>query len=112
MPGTDPVRCERGGREGAGKSWDPYKALTYLRDQAGGGRLGYAELAEQAIPIGSGVTEAACKVLVKQRLCGPGMRWKEAGAAAELSVRCLTYTAGRWSQFWLRIDRDGFPVAA
>ena len=88
------------------------KALTYLRNQAKGGRLNYAELAERNIPIGSGATEAACKVLVKQRLCGSGMKWKEAGAAAVLSVRCLTYTTGRWSQFWRRIDRDGFPVAA
>ena len=64
------------------------------------------------IPIGSGVTEAACKVLVKQRLCGSGMRWKERGAAATLSVRCLTYTPERWNQFWSRIDRSGFPVAA
>ena len=88
------------------------KALTYLRNQARGGRLNYAELATQGIPIGSGVTEAACKVLVKQRLCGSGMKWKEAGAAAVLSVRCLTYTPGRWSQFWGRIDREGFPVAA
>jgi hypothetical protein len=63
-------------------------------------------------PIGSGVTEAACKVLVKQRLCGSGMRWKEPGAAAVLSVRCLTYTTGRWSQFWRRIDQNGFPVEA
>jgi hypothetical protein len=39
------------------------------------------------------------------------MRWEEAGAAV-LSVRCLTYTAGRWAQFWGRIGRDGFPVAA
>jgi hypothetical protein len=69
-------------------------------------------LAGRDIPIGSGVTEAACKVLVKQRLCGSGMRWTESGAAAVLAVRCLTYTAGRWSQFWGRIDRDGYPVAA
>jgi hypothetical protein len=88
------------------------KALTYLRNQAKGGRLNYAELAEEKIPIGSGVTGAACKVLEKQRLCGSGMRWKGVGAAAVLSVRCLTYTAGRWSQFWDRIARDGFPVAA
>ena len=64
------------------------------------------------IPIGSGVTEAACKVLVKQRLCGSGMQWKERGAAAVLSVRCLTCTPERWGQFWARIDRSGFPVAA
>ena len=38
--------------------------------------------------------------------------WKEAGAAAVLSVRFLTYTAGRWGQFWKRIEQDGFPVAA
>lgn len=88
------------------------KALTYLRNQAKGGRLGYAELAAEGIPIGSGVTEAACKVLVKQRLCRSGMRWKERGAATVLAVRCLTYTPERWSQFWSRIDRSGFPVAA
>jgi hypothetical protein len=50
-------------------------------------------------------------VLVKQRLCGSGMKWKEPGAAV-LSVRCLTYTTGRWSRFWSKFDRDGFPVAA
>lgn len=87
-------------------------ALTYLRNQDRGGRLGYAGLVTQHIPIGSGVTEAACKVLVKQRLCGSGMRWKERGAAAVLSLRCLTYTAERWAQFWGRVERCGFPVAA
>jgi hypothetical protein len=91
---------------------DVESALTYFRDQVKGGRMNYPELVEQHIPIGSGVTEAACKVLVKQRLCGSGMRWKERGAAAVLSVRCLTYTPERWAQFWSKIDRSGFPVAA
>jgi hypothetical protein len=88
------------------------KALTYLKNQAKGHRLDYAELVARHVPIGSGVTEAACKVLVKQRLCGSGMRWKERGAAAVLSLRCLTYTPRRWEQFWSRVDRCGFPVAA
>ncbi len=88
------------------------KALTYFGNQIKGGRMDYASMTERHIPIGSGVTEAACKVLVKQRLCGSGMRWKERGAAAVLSVRCLTYTTERWNQFWARIDRSGFPVAA
>lgn len=87
-------------------------ALTYFGNQVKGGRMKYAGLVGRNIPIGSGVTEAACKVLVKQRLCGSGMRWKERGAAAVLSVRCLTYTPERWGQFWARIDRSGFPVAA
>jgi hypothetical protein len=87
-------------------------AITYFTNQSRAGRMDYPPLVESKIPIGSGVTEAACKVLVKQRLCGSGMRWKEPGAAAVLSVRCLTYTTGRWSQFWARIDQYGFPVAA
>ena len=90
--------------------WDA--ALTYFRNQVKGRRMDYAALTARGIPIGSGVTEAACKVLVKQRLCGSGMRWKERGAAAVLSLRALTYTTGRWDQFWEKLSREGFPVAA
>jgi hypothetical protein len=88
------------------------KAITYFGNQNRKGRMDYASWVEANLPIGSGVTEAACKVIVKQRLCGSGMKWTEDGAAAVLSVRCLTYTTGRWSQFWNKIDRYGFPVAA
>ena len=91
---------------------DVEAAITYFRNQSRAGRMDYPPLVESKIPIGSGVTEAACQVLVKQRLCGSGMKWKEPGAAAVLSVRCLTYTTERWSQFWSRIDQYGFPVAA
>jgi len=41
--------------------------------------MNYAMHTEKNLPIGSGVTEAACKTLVKQRLCGLGMRWKDQG---------------------------------
>ena len=85
-------------------------AITYFSNQSRAGRMDYPPLVESKVPIGSGVTEAACKVLVKQRLCGSGMKWKEPGAAAVLSVRCLTYTTDRWSQFWAKIDQYGFPV--
>jgi hypothetical protein len=80
-------------------------AITYFTLQSRNGRMDYAPLVASKIPIGSGVTEAACKVLVKQRLCGSGMKWKEPGAAAVLSLRCLTDTTERWSQFWGKIDR-------
>ena len=72
----------------------------------------YAEHLEQNLPLGSGVTEAACKTIVKQRLCCSGMKWKEAGAAVVLSLRTLSHTGGRWSQFWSKIDQYGFPVVA
>jgi hypothetical protein len=87
-------------------------AITYFTNQSRRGRMDYAGLVKSHVPIGSGVREAACKVLVKQRLCGSGRKWKEPGAAAVLSRRCLSYTTDRWSQFWRKIDQYGFTGAA
>jgi hypothetical protein len=42
--------------------------------------MDYATHLENNLLIDSVVTEAACKTLVKQRLCGLGMRWKDQGA--------------------------------
>lgn len=47
----------------------------------------YARYRAQGLPIGSGVTEAACKTLVKQRLCGSGMKWVERDACRTESPR-------------------------
>jgi hypothetical protein len=91
---------------------DVQRAITYFANQCGAGRMDYASRVAAKEPIGSGVTEAACKVIVKQRLCNSGMKWKEPGAAAVLSLRCLSHTPERWGQFWAKIDRWGFPVAA
>lgn len=90
---------------------DVERAITYFANQSGAGRMAYASRVKANEPIGSGVTEAACKVIVKQRLCGSGMKWTEEGAAVVLSLRALSYTPERWSQFWAKIDRWGFPVA-
>jgi hypothetical protein len=87
-------------------------AITYSTNRSKAGRMDYPPLATASVPIGSGATEAACKVLVKRRPGGSGMKWKEPGAAAVLSLRCLTYTTERWGQFWARIDRTGFPAPA
>jgi hypothetical protein len=62
-------------------------------------------------PIGSGVTEAACKTVVKQRLGRSGMRWTAQGAAVVLTLRALVLTPDRWRQFWDKLDQFGFPVA-
>jgi hypothetical protein len=67
----------------------------------------YPAFTAEGLPIGSGVTEAACKTLVKQRLCASGMRWKNKGAKIVLSLRALTNTVGRWTQFWQKIDQFG-----
>ena len=71
-------------------------------------KMNYPRFRKEGLPIGSGVTEAACKTVVKQRLCGSGMKWKQFGAAAVLRLRSLLLTEGRWEQFWNKIDRFGF----
>ena len=85
-------------------------AVTYFENQ--GARMTYAQNQAAHLPIGSGVTEAACKVIVKQRLCGAGMRWKDHGASVVLTLRCLRYTDGRWAQFWQKVDRYGVSLAS
>ena len=91
---------------------DVQRAITYFANQSAAGRMDYAARVAAGEPIGSGVTEAACKVIVKQRLCGSGMKWTEDGAAVVLSLRALSYTPERWEQFWAKVNRWGFPVAA
>jgi len=70
-------------------------------------RMNFADHVAHQLPIGSGVTEAACKTLVKQRLCCSGMRWKPQGAKVILCLRALIQSKGRWQQFWDRIDQFG-----
>jgi hypothetical protein len=91
---------------------DVQRAITYFANQSGAGRMDYASRVAANEPIGSGVTEAACKVIVKQRLCGSGMKWTDEGSAVVLSLRTLSYTPERWGQFWSKVDRWGFPFAA
>ena len=81
-------------------------AVTYFRNHWQQMNYGYYQC--KGLPIGSGVTEAACKTLVKHRLCASGMRWKQHGAGIVLSLRALVLTASRWEQFWNKIDRFGF----
>jgi hypothetical protein len=70
-------------------------------------RMDYATHITENLPIGSGVTEAACKTRVKQRLCGSGMRWKKRGARIVLSLRALVQTTNQWQAFWDKINRFG-----
>lgn len=81
-----------------------HKAMTYFSNQ--GIRMNYASLVAQALPIGSGVTEAACKMIVKQRLCQSGMKWRQKGASIILSLRTLE-RSNRWEQFWDKVSQYG-----
>ena len=70
-------------------------------------RMNYHEYTAKNLPIGSGVTEAACKTLIKQRLCHSGMRWNDKGASVVIALRALVKTTNRWDQFWNRISQNG-----
>lgn len=73
-------------------------------------QMHYKRYQDMGWPIGSGVTEAACKTLVKQRLCRAGMRWTEQGAQVILSLRALLLSQTRWDQFWRKLDQFGVPT--
>jgi len=84
-------------------------AYNYIRERSGFMR--YAEYARLKIPLGSGVTEAACKTVVAQRLKLSGMRWAKAGAEVILNLR-VVLLSGLWTRAYQRIinersDRTG-----
>jgi hypothetical protein len=74
------------------------KALTYYENHEG--LMDYAEWRELKRPIGSGVTEAACKVIIKQRMTRSGMAWSVSNADAILQLRALYRSPARWEAFW------------
>jgi hypothetical protein len=82
--------------------------ITYFENQKE--RMKYSYSVARNWPIGSGVTEAACKTLIKHRLCKSGSRWKNDGALSVLSIRGLRLTPGRWQEFWRNIDQYGCPT--
>ena len=80
-------------------------SITYFQNQKH--RMDYHFYREHNFPIGSGATEAACKTLVKQRLCQSGMKWEDKGARLILVLRALVCTPSRFEQFWDRINAVG-----
>jgi len=79
------------------------KAYRYLRNRMRWMR--YAEYRRVGVPLGSGVTEAACKTVYTQRLKLSGMRWKKAGAQTVLDLRVLQLS-GVWAAAYQRVLED------
>ena len=63
--------------------------------------MDYREYRRQGLPIGSGVTEAACKTVFTQRFKESGMSWKINGGQTILVVR-LAMLSG----VWMTVYRD------
>jgi hypothetical protein len=76
--------------------------LYYFRHHAE--HMQYADYTAAGLPIGSGVTEAGCKELIKARFCRSGMRWKRETGDAILQLRALRLSA-QWDSFWAKVMR-------
>ncbi len=79
--------------------------ITYFKNHMH--QMDYCKHIKNKHPIGSGVVEAACKVIIKQRLCNSGMKWKVNGANTTLTLRCHNYSGSKWGQTWDKISRYG-----
>jgi len=65
-------------------------------------RMRYAEWAAKGLPIGSGVTEAACKTLATQRMKRSGMHWRHDGGQSILTFRALAQS-DRFERGWAMV---------
>ena len=68
----------------------------------------YSEYASLHIPLGSGVTEAACKTVFTQRLKNSGMRWSHAGAKTILTLRTILLS-NSWPATYAASLRAAYP---
>ena len=80
---------------------DPH--LTYLENNAY--LMRYARLRAVGLPMGSGVTEGACKSVIKMRTNGSGQRWRPQGLEAVLTLRSV-HMSDRLPRFWANFARS------
>lgn len=80
------------GLAGSRKEFDA--ALGYLKKYAA--HMNYADARRRGLPIGSGVTEAACKTIFGYRFKQSGMRWKREQGQHVLDLRVIL-KSGVWA---------------
>ena len=71
------------------------QAYLYLRERAS--KMDYVIYRRLRIPIGSGITEAACKTVFTQRFKQSGMKWTIEGGRPILALRVIALS-GVWDQ--------------
>ena len=76
--------------------------MTYLENNAH--RMRYASLREAGLPVGSGVTEGACKSAIGVRTNSGGQRWRPEGLEAVLMLRSV-HRSDRLPRFWAGLSR-------
>src|SRR5712691_1024825 len=76
-----------------------WKAYRYLRRHRRW--MDYQGYRRRGLPIGSGVTEAACKTVFTQRFKRSGMRWGRESGQVILDLR-VVYLSGIWEEAFAR----------
>jgi len=76
--------------------------LNYYRSHDD--KMQYADYVAAGLLIGSGVTEAGCKELIKARFCRSGMRWDRDSGARVLQLRAIRLS-DQWDSFWGKVMR-------
>jgi hypothetical protein len=76
-----------------------WKAYRYLRRHRRW--MDYEGYRRRGLPIGSGVTEAACKTVFTQRFKRSGMRWGRESGQVILDLR-VVYLSGLWEEAFAR----------
>lgn len=79
---------------------DYTKAINYLRNYRA--NMDYAERRAKNEPIGSGITEAGCKVIFNQRLKQSGMKWYRETGQYIVDLR-TAIRSKIWMPIWNRI---------
>ena len=87
----------RGRRLVVGQSKAYRAAYDYLRNHIK--HLDYVRHRRNHLPIGSGVTEAACKTVFAQRLKRSGMAWSVEGGQRIVDLRVI-HLSGVWSEVY------------
>ncbi len=77
--------------------------LGYLTERLA--QMRYATFREQGYPIGSGIVESACKLVVQERMKGSGMHWAPASINPLLALRGRLCSR-QWKQSWPAIYRE------
>jgi len=83
--------------------------LAYRYIQSRTKIMRYSDYTSLHIPLGSGVTEAACKTVFTQRLKNSGMRWSATGARTILTLRTILLSHS-WSATYGATLRAAYPA--
>ena len=84
------------------------KAYRYIQSRTR--YMKYSDYQRNHLPIGSGVTEAACKTVFTQRLKLSGMRWSYEGASRILTLRTILLS-GTWeATYGATLTANAFPI--